>query len=624
LEALAKINARKLGDVVVELRRRDSYIANFLLLSTYKAGAAHFADEAVALLCDQPWRFHCGFSDNSYWVAIQLTRSVVPLCSPENRAKLEAAILGFSPDYERMPEGRTLAGHARFVLLSGIPPEYRSTTAQAHYEELERKFGKPDAPPRGMRVYIVGSPIEKQAAEKMTDEQWLRAIAKYRSEERVHRWDDPEKGGAWELAGMLREFVRSEPERFALLCLQFPPGTNLAYIERTLDGLKGTTAPAELKLAVCRKAYAESRVECGKAIADLLGSIDGPLPDDAVQMLDWLATEHPDPDKEPWSEQATAGKPYYGGDILTHGMNTTRGRAAEAIRDLLLTDAKYVARFRTTLEHLVNDKSISVRSCVASTLLAVTSHDTPLALDLFNKLDTADDGLLATQYAERFIYHGLRQYFAQLRPYVERMLRSKEPKVIESGARLASLAALYHEDAADLAKEAMSGNPSQRLGVAQVASSNIAYAECRVWCESHLLALFNDGDREVRRESASCFRHLKSEPLETYEKLILAFCDSAAYQEDSFPILHALEDSLRRLPGITCVVCEKFLARFSDEAKDIRTHRAGHVHTVAKLIFRTYHQHQRDEWAPRCLDLIDRMCLEGIHDAKRELDEYER
>ena len=621
--ALAKDDPKKLDDVVAELRRRETYIANFLLLSLFTAGVPHFADEAVDLLCDQPWRFHCGFSDSPYWVAIQLIRAVVPLCSPESRAKLEKAILSYSPDYERTAEGRKLAGRARFALLSAVPQENRSTCAQARYEKLERKFGKPDAPPREMRVYTVGSPIEKEAAEKMTDEQWLKAIAKYHSEEHLHRWDDPEKGGAWELAGMLREFVRSEPDRFARLCLQFPAGTHPAYIERTLDGLKGTAAPIEITLAVCRKAYIESRVECGKAIADLLGSIEEPLPDDAVQMIDWLAAEHPDPDKELWSEEATAGKPYYGGDILTHGINTTRGRAAEAIRDLILTDAGYVARFRTTLDRLVSDKSISVRSCVASTLLAVARHDTPLALDLFKKLDAADDRLLATQYADRFIYHGLRQHFAQLRPYVERILRSREPKVSEAGARLASMAALYHEDAADLANEATSGSPSQRLGVARVASSNIAYAECRVWCENHLLALFNDGDREVRRESASCFWHLKSEPLETYETLILAFCDSAAYQEDSFPILHALEDSLR-LPDITCVVCEKFLARFSDEAKDIRTHRAGDVHTVAKLIFRTYHQHQRDEWAPRCLDLIDRICLEGIHDARSELDEYER
>jgi len=79
-----------------------------------------------------------------------------------------------------------------------------------------------------------------------------------------------------------------------------------------------------------------------------------------------------------------------------------------------------------------------------------------------------------------------------------------------------------------------------------------------------------------------------------------------------------------RLPGITCSVCERFLKRFGDEAKDIRTGRPADAMTISKLVFRTYHQHQRDEWAGRCLDLIDRMCLEGIDHVKRGLDEFER
>ena len=50
----------------------------------------------------------------------------------------------------------------------------------------------------------------------MTDEQWLGAIKKYDSEERPN-WENPGKGGAWQLAGMLQEFVKEEPERFARL-----------------------------------------------------------------------------------------------------------------------------------------------------------------------------------------------------------------------------------------------------------------------------------------------------------------------------------------------------------------------------------------------------------------------
>ncbi|MBI2094929.1 MAG: hypothetical protein HYT89_02040 [Candidatus Omnitrophica bacterium] len=624
LQTVAKDKPKKLSDVVAELQRRDTYMANFLLLNLFAAGAAHFADPAVTLLCDQPWRFYCGFSESPHWIAMQLIKAVVSICSPENRTKLEKTIMSYSPDYERSAKGHKIAGRASFALLSAITPEYRSGHAQARYKELERKFGKPDGPPLGVHGGFVGSPIKKEAAEQMTDEQWLKAIAKYDSEEREDRWNDFLKGGARELARMLRDFVHNEPERFSQLSLRFPDGTNPVYIDRVIDGLKGTNVSTKLKLAVCRKAYSESREECGRAISDLLGGIQESLPEDAVQMLDWIATQHSDPEKDLWNVEATAGKPYYGGDIHSHGINTTRGRAAEAIHNLIRTDVGYVARFGSTLNHLVSDENLSVRSCAASTLLAVARHNTPLALELFKKLAEADDRLLATPYVDRFIYYSLHKNFIQVRPYVERMLRSKEPKVSEVGARLAGVAALYHEDAADLVNKAMSGSPSQRLGVVQVASANIARADCRTWCENCLLVLFNDDDNKVRREATSCFHHLKSEPLENYENLIRAFCDSLAYQEGSFPVLHVLEDSLLRLPGITHVVCEKFLMRFSDEAKDIQTSRAGDVHTVAKLIFRTYHQHQRDQWAPRCLDLIDKMCLEGIRDTRSELDEYER
>lgn len=646
LEKLVKTTPGNLRNVVAELRRRDTYIANFLLLRLYTAGAEHFADEAVSALCREPWRFDCGFSDSSYWVAVQLIGAVASRCSPDNRAKLEVTILGYSPDYERTTKGHKHLGRAGFVLLSAIPREHRSQNAQARYEELKRKYEAPDGPPVGIRGGHVESPIKKQAAEKMTDEQWLKAIAKYRSERHELQFDDPTKGGVWELAGMLRTFVQKEPERFARLSLQFPTGTNPVYIRRTLEGLKDIAVATELKLSVCRKAYAESRQECGEAIADLLGSVNDVLPDDCVEMLQWLATEHPDPDKELWNEKATSGQPYYGGDILMHGINTARGRAAEAIRDLIDNNADYIRYFLPTVERLLEDRNLSVRACVASTLLAIAHHDTPLAVRLFQKLAETDERLLQTHHADKFIYHGLQEHFPALQPCIVKMLRSTVTKVSEAGSRLACLAFLINQKqdcrrfpdvvvdffrkvfrirpGERLVAEAMRGSAPQRKGVAVVAATNIVRPQCRQWCELHLLRLFNDAAPEVRREAASCFRQLQGQPLESYEKLVTAFCDSAAYQEDSFWILHVLEESAQRLPGVACVVCEKFLARFSDEARDIRTHRAADVHTVAKLILRTYHQHQQDQWASRCLDLIDRMCLEGIHAVKSGLQEFER
>ena len=51
-------------------------------------------------------------------------------------------ILGYVHPYERTRDGYRQTGWARFALLSAIPPELRSAHANAHFKELERKFGE--------------------------------------------------------------------------------------------------------------------------------------------------------------------------------------------------------------------------------------------------------------------------------------------------------------------------------------------------------------------------------------------------------------------------------------------------------------------------------------------------
>ena len=613
-----------LHDEIAELRRRYTHVTNHLLLALYCGGAARFADEAVSLLCAETWRFQCGFSDSPNWCAMETIRAVAPHCTAANRERIETVILGYVSADERTSYGYKYAGQTRFALLSTIPVELRSARANVHFAELSRKFGEPEGEPRGLDGGWVEPPIEKSATDLMSDGQWLRAIAKYRSEDRMHVSGDGIKGGASQLAQVLQTRVKEEPDRFARLSLRFPSDANPVYLERTLDALKNASATSGLKLQVCRRAFEESRGPCGRSIADVLGSIEDPLADDDIQMLQWLATKHEDPAKEDWQEDAGGGQTYYNGDIDTNGINTTRGRAAEAIRDLILNDPAYIDRFRTTLDRMTRDRSAAVLSCVAGTLQAVAYRDTALGLSLFLSMNLSEDSLLATHHVCEFIRGNLWNHFTELRPIVERMLRSSEPKVCEAGARLASIAALRHQSAADLVDEALCGGARRRLGVAQVASANIADPESREWSEARLLDLFDDDDANVRREAASCFRYLQDKVLDEYGGLIAAFCNSSAYLDDSFSILHTLKVSLKRLPGMTCLVCEKFLDRFPDEARDMRTSRVGDAHTVAELIFRTYQQHQNDEWTPRSLDLIDRLCLEGIGGTGGEFERFER
>ena len=624
LAALAGEGSMDLHGVLGELRRRETYAANLLLLNLYAGGAVRYADDAVAAFCEEPWRFECGFSDSPHWCAREAIAAVMPHCTVEARERIECAILDYVPPYERTKDGYQLRGSAQFALLSAIPEDMRSLRANARFRELERKFGEPKGGPYETLRKIFEPPSMDEAAEKKTDGQWLRAIMRYRSDAPIHYSSDGATGGAWQLAQLLEKRAKEEPERFARLSLRFPLDANPAYLERTLVALKSVSVASDLKLQVCRKAFEESREHCGPSIADVIGSIEDPLPDEAVEMLHWLATEHEDPVEEAWKMDSGGGRTHYNGDIYTNGINTTRGRAAIAVWDIILRDAVYVERFRSTLERMVRDPSASVLSCVAGTLRAVAFHDPVFAMGLFRRMNLSEERLLATPHVYGFMRDRLRDSFGDLRSLIERKLRSVEPGVCEAGAGLAGFAFLEDQDAVDLVDEALRGGPHHLLGIAQVASANIAIPECRNWSEEKLVALFNDDDAGVRDEAAKCFGQLKGEDLETYSNLIAVFCDSKAFREDSFRLLQTLEESPGRLPGMTCLVCEKFLDRFAEEAKDIRTHRAADGYTLTKLVFRTYQQHQNDEWTSRSLDLIDRLCLEGIGDATRELEQFDR
>ena len=614
LAALASKESAGLQDVVADLRRRDTYIANYLLLALYGGSPGQYADEAASLLCDEPWRFRCGFADNPNWCAMELIRAIVPHCATNNRMRLEAVIMSYLSPFERTVDGFKYkqTGRTRFNLLSAIPKELRSPRAKSHFCELGRKFGRPAGKPKGVTGGLVESPIDQFAAEKMTDQHWLRAIDKYRSENRHFSFDDPFKGGALELSRVLKTRVEEDPSRFAHLSLRFSDAANPHYIEHVLMGLKDAEVSSDLKIRVCGKAFAEMPARCGAAIADVLGAIEDHLPDHAIRMLDRIATEHDDPVREAWREDAGGGQADYNADIHTNGINT-RGRAAVAVQSLILRDAAYVERFRSTIERMIRDRSAAVISCVAGTLRAVASRNPTLGMSLFLRMSMDEERLLATPHVTGMIRGNLRHSFSELRTLVERMIRSEEPEVREAGARMVSLAALEKQSVTELEAEVLHGDASHRRGIAQVASANIAMSECRTWCEAKLAVLFNDSDARVRREAASCFSRLTDEALDTYDGLIAAFYGSTAFENGSFWLVNALQKSVERLPGMTCMVCERYLERDAGETFD-----------VAKLIFRTYQQHQNDEWTARSLDLIDRLCLEWHLGAEHEMEQFDR
>ena len=631
--ALSKLAAQhpEVYQSVIEPIRDSPYeTIQYLLIRSLAANGARLANEAVDHLCAKPDRFKIGYLSDPHWATRQLIESISPHCSNEKLQQLEVLLLGYYPDWERSTPGRRQYGYAQFTLLSGITATRRSQEENRRLEELRRKFGRaePDAP-RPMKAERVPSPIPEQTAEKMSDDQWLSAIRQYDSEGSGVGQDGHFIGGAHELSQVLENQVKQEPERFAGLVLEFPDDANPSYFEAVLRGISNANLNLETVVRVCERCHRIEGRPLGREICEPIADLaKDNVPPEALELVAWYATEDPEPQQELWSTQVTPQimpevEYYYRGDILTNGINTSRGRAAQALARLIESDHQRIAYFQSALEKMVQDPSIAVRSCVAQALIAVLRFDRDLAVELFRKLCNTEDALLRTPFIERFMYFALQTHFKELVPILERMVNSQIPDVASTGARQSCLAALDLPEAAAIADLCMGGSESQRVGAAQVMAANIKVATCRSFCEDALVSMFNDPNEDVRSEAANCFRRFEGDDLGGYEHLIAQFVLSDAFPKNRFPLLIALERTTAKLPEVTLSACERFIEVAGLAAGDISTREAGDADTVIKLTLRTYQQSSDDSIRARSLDLIDKLMefgAYGIHGALEEID----
>lgn len=437
--------------------------------------------------------------------------------------------------------------------------------------------------------------------------------------------DDFLKGGAYELSGVLEGRTKEEPERFAHLALRFSDDTNPYYFDAVLRGIAEAGVSAETLLEVCRRCHELPGRPCGRWICPAVEkAAEHALPEELLEIVAWYATKDPDPERELWRTEAGSGQPYYGGDILTAGINSVRGCAARAIAALIFCDAERTPGFSQALERIVEDPSIGVRACVASTLTAVLNHDRNLAVELFKQLCDTEDVLLGTRGVENFLFYVTRTHFGQLKLILERMLSSSDADVAAAGARQACVASLDVEEAHPLAEKCLSGTEAQREGAAEVYSVNLQTARYRSVCEDALAKLFNDESEKVRSAASKCFFRLGEDQLGQYVYVIDAFARSDAFVAEHGRLIHALEQTTAELPQESILACERFLNVVGGDVANIQTSAARYADDVVQILVRAYNQSRNPEMQAQCLNLFDRMTELGIHRVSRALDQYER
>jgi hypothetical protein len=635
LAILAERSPEEASSLFDSLKRTDYHSSQFLLCMGFQGNLEYFAEEAIDYLTESPLtRLETGCSSNAYWASIELIKKVTPYASDQKMASLEITLLSFYPEIEETKDAyfHKIFGLRQYRLLEGIHPDKRSPSVIRRIQEWQRKFGV-DAldPPSSLRSGWVTSPLEREILEKLSDDQWLRAIAKYNSDRTPFgSGKDWLKGGALELSREIEFFTKNDPERFANLLLKLPDDTNIWYFEATLRGINASSFEPGFDLLeqVIQKVQALPGQPCGKEISDLIGKYANlDIPRSPIDILAKLAINGNSPKGQPSEEyEEDPNEPgLIVRGLVNDGMNSERGRAVNELGSLIWEDPNRIEYLLPVLQQVVVDPSMAVRSMAARTLICILNHNRELAVLLTTLLlKDIDELLLGTQFVERLIFYCIYTHFSTVKPIIEQMLSSQFKSVKMAGARLAMQAMLIESNDNLFPAACFDNSIEQRKGFVQVLYPTVKIPEYQNACVHRLVDFFNDEDEKVRSLASKCFRTLETGQLESMQDIIKSFLESRAFQDNYDDIIYVLDEESLYLPDIAFEVCEKFIEIVGDEASDTRTSAAGTAHHVTDILLKVYSQTKDQTVKEKSLDIIDKLLEIGAYSMGDRIDRYER
>ena len=606
LRSLAVDDPDSLDDLFQGLNADLPLIIDKLRLDVWASNPNRYADHIVGRLLEREELL--GKSDVG-----RAVNAGTAATSRELTAKLEEMVLRFAPKGET---GRWF-GYSQHRLLSRFAPAALSDKGVRRREELRRKFG--DDPPFSQPIVphatwsSVPPRIPDRAVASWSDENWLHAMRTVEG-----RRSDGLLDLDWDrstLSSQLRERAKLEPQRFARLAADLMsddlPSRYFSAILDAVAGAERDTLTLDSLIEVIRTLNELPGRPCGLEITRAVRAIAAEaVPPDVVTAVAFYATEDPDPDGDEWMLHE-AGDSHSDDRALTAAINSVRGAAAEATAALLFADATRFDILGGAVDVLVRDPTLSVRSVAVLPLLAILRDDESRSLRLFNILCQDAAPILGTPHIEQYLHHAIYRSYESVRPILLRMLESQEAAARRTAARQVCLAALHdgpsRETAMEDAARVESGDAAMRTSAAEVYAKNCGHPDVAGQCAAKLPRFFDDGDEDVRRAAAQCFRRLDAVHLSEPHGLIAAFATSAAFVHSPSALLFRLKGITDPLPASVCSVAERATEVWGPEATDISTSLAGDAARLSELIVRYYAQESDEERIARALDVIDRM-----------------
>lgn len=602
------------GRVVEVFGAQPFETAQFLVIQALAATPKMATDIAVDFLLtdnrlDRGW-----FSPYVDEVARLLT-VIAERCSPADIARLEKHILSYHPDWESKASGRRYRGSDQYVLLSALQDRL-SRLASRRLLELGRKFGAVRQPaPRSVSGFVE-SPIPIDAARCMKDGNWLQAIAKYSSpmpKGDIHR---PFRGGASQLASVLRLLTAEDPERFVRLLGQLPTDSDHEFVHAILDGLAPSGCDEHTVAEACLIAHSRPGRPHGREIAHLLrATAQLPLRSDLVDILCWYAANDPDD-----GAALIVGDNAY--DLDTASLNCARGAAIHAIGGLVAADSERATIVWDLMTRLADEQSPVMACALSWALSSFPSQSDQSVMGLAEKLlCNPDESVAGSHGLERLLLRLVPAHFAAFRPRVYELAKSLDESVARTAARVAAYAAAAIEDSFD-AGAFDSWLAEARSGAAAVLAVNARYVDSGSVVWGALVHSFGDSEPSVRASAAACFRDLESLDMSRWIPLVNALMASPAFPHEADDVVIALERCSSRDEDTVLGFCERYLDTIPPDG-DLPS-RAHLTDILSILVLDTYAQSSEEDSRVRCLDMVDSMVLLGVYGVRSRLANWDR
>lgn len=589
-------------------RLGNANLTELRLLTCRLHTVGHNANVAIDWLLSDENNLQLGWPGSSRWATRELIEAAARYCSEDELDRLTTALLHHYPVWERhRAKGEpSRFGYSQYELLSALPVDRRSDAVRRRLDEWERKFpGMRPTPPQGPIGGGVNSPISDAASDRMTDDQWLRALKKYAAPRTCKVW--PLRGGAHELAHTLGRAAAQEPERFTALALRLVPESPAIYINTVLQQVAPHVDP-ERWTQLALHAHDTIGANAASAICQALSTAPDNYTPALRPLLDSYTT-HPDPASDIREADQEGARQ----DLLTAGMNSVRGQTALAVAAVIFSGGQDTRVLDPLVHRLADDEVVSVRVCAADAVIALIRHTPETALEMAEQLfDHPDPNIYNALTTQRLLLHGLTHSPDRFARHLERALQGPGTTAEIAGQTWA-VAAIRDLLVPRLPQSLGDLSISARRG----AATTLAHHPDE---NALLTALFDDDDADTRKNASAVMRNVFQLPARQAGQLIQTFLQSAAFTDHQQHLLLALQDHTGPLPDVALDACERIVQQAGSRLGDFTSHRAVHGHYLVSIVLRLYRQSPPAQRS-RCLDIIDKLALANATGLSGALEE---